>query len=518
MQPDVHGADVALVQHVGATAAWRRPGNPNAAASAAASSAVGATTRRHERQPEVVQHAARLFGCQPVVAAAFEHARGTCRARRRHGYRRSSRTAPAAATATRHRRRSSRARARRSPETRRPARVPASNRVERRRAAPPVRPSRTRERLWPSRRRGVPPRCPARMPSMIVGGVAPIDRREDDDQRIAVRPRSARLRSLAGIRPAPADATMSTGLAMPASGGRNAASRARVASPNSTTSRPAATQASTARMPGSARVGDDRDAPPAGSGCASRHGGDVEHLVDRVGADHAGLLEQRVDGDVARRERRGVAAGCPRPGARASGLHHDDRLAAADAPRDAREPARIAERFEIEQDDRVSRVAFPVLQQIVARHVGLVADADECRQSELPFGGELENRDAERAALRRAATTRPLGGQDRRERRVEPDRRGSRSAGPCSWGRPCACRDSRTRSTSSCCSARPSSPASANPAEMTTSDLTPAAAQSSTTPSTAGAGTAMTARSIAGREIARRSIDRQSVESRQRSG
>ena len=50
-------------------------------------------------------------------------------------------------------------------------------------------------------------------------------------------------------------------------------------------------------------------------------------------------------------------------------------------------------------------------QQIVARHVGLVADADERRQPELTLGRELENREAERAALRRQRRRARLGGK-----------------------------------------------------------------------------------------------------------
>ena len=58
----------------------------------------------------------------------------------------------------------------------------------------------------------------------------------------------------------------------------------------------------------SACVGDDRHAPARWKRLPVETGGDVEHLVDRVGPDHAGLLEQRIDGDVARGQGRGVAA------------------------------------------------------------------------------------------------------------------------------------------------------------------------------------------------------------------
>ena len=115
-----------------------------------------------------------------------------------------------------------------------------------------------------------------------------------------------------------------------------------------------------------------------------------------------------------------MAAGGPRSGERASRFHRDDRLATADPPRDAREAPRIAERFQVQHDDRRVRVGFPVLEQIVARDVGLVADADERRQSDRSLRGELEHRHAERAALRhqRDASGRRV---DRRERGVQPD-------------------------------------------------------------------------------------------------
>ena len=59
---------------------------------------------------------------------------------------------------------------------------------------------------------------------------------------------------------------------------------------------------------------------------------------------------------------------------------------------------------------RGRRVVFPVLEQIVARDVGLVADADEGREADAAVGGQRENRQAERAALRRAARRVPAGG------------------------------------------------------------------------------------------------------------
>ena len=89
-----------------------------------------------------------------------------------------------------------------------------------------------------------------------------------------------------------------------------------------------------------------------------------------------------------------------------------------DAPGDAGEPARVSERFEVQEDDAGLRVFFPVLEEIVARHVRLVADADERGEAHLALGGQAQNRDAERAALRRERHV-PPGRKDRRERRVQ---------------------------------------------------------------------------------------------------
>ena len=156
---------------------------------------------------------------------------------------------------------------------------------------------------------------------------------------------------------------------------------------------------------GAARVGDDRDAAAGGQRLRLQAGGDVEHLVDGVGADDARLLEEGVDGDVAGGERRRVAARRPRAGASAARFDGDDRLDPRDAPREPGKAARVPERFEIQQDHARGRVALPVLEQVVARHIGLVADADEGRQAHAPLPGELENRQSQRAALRREADT-----------------------------------------------------------------------------------------------------------------
>ena len=67
----------------------------------------------------------------------------------------------------------------------------------------------------------------------------------------------------------------------------------------------------------------------------------------------------------------------------------------------------------------VAGVALPVLQQVVARHVGAVAGGDEGRQAQPALGGGGQERDAERAGLAEEAD--PAGRrQHRRQRGVQP--------------------------------------------------------------------------------------------------
>ena len=69
---------------------------------------------------------------------------------------------------------------------------------------------------------------------------------------------------------------------------------------------------------------------PRGARLRRQQRRDVEQLGERVGADHAGLAEQRVDGDVrGGQQRAGVRRGRARAGGRAAALDRDDRLACA---------------------------------------------------------------------------------------------------------------------------------------------------------------------------------------------
>jgi len=62
----------------------------------------------------------------------------------------------------------------------------------------------------------------------------------------------------------------------------------------------------------------------------------------------------------------------------ASGFDGNDRFRAAYTAGDPGKPARISKRLQIQQNDTGSVIYFPVLEQIVARDVCLVSDADIC--------------------------------------------------------------------------------------------------------------------------------------------
>ena len=88
------------------------------------------------------------------------------------------------------------------------------------------------------------------------------------------------------------------------------------------------------------------------------------------------------------------------PACGAAALHRDDRLATRDAPGEPGELARVPERLEVEEDHVGVRVVLPVLQQVVAAHVGLVADRDELRDADPELAGPAHQLDAETARLR----------------------------------------------------------------------------------------------------------------------
>ena len=92
-------------------------------------------------------------------------------------------------------------------------------------------------------------------------------------------------------------------------------------------------------------------------------------------------MKQRLYRDIAGGQRRGMRTGGSFAGVGAPGFYGNDRFVPADSAGDASEPSGIAEGFQIEQNNVGAAVYLPILQQVVARDIGFVADADEVRQT-----------------------------------------------------------------------------------------------------------------------------------------
>ena len=163
---------------------------------------------------------------------------------------------------------------------------------------------------------------------------------------VASRPgRTARSRRRPEGRPAAAAAlprtsravaepSMSTGFATLASRRQHA----RAAPPSSpprgaAAASPAASQASAQRIPrppAFVRIATRRPVEPR---LARQQRGDVDQLLERLGADHARLVEQRVDRRLRAGQRGRVRAGGPLPHGGGAALEREDRLAARDTAR-----------------------------------------------------------------------------------------------------------------------------------------------------------------------------------------
>ena len=216
---------------------------------------------------------------------------------------------------------------------------------------------------------------------------------------------------------------MSIGFAALPSAGRTAASAARVSSLGVGSSRPSASQASAARIPSPPAFVTTATRRPRGTGCAERSDATSISSSSVRARITPASREERVGRGVRAGERGRVRPRGPAAGARRAALQREDRLAARDPARDARERARVAERLEVEDDELGLVVVLPPLEQVVRRDVRLVADGHEGGDAEAGRLRALEQREAERAALRGEAD---LARREaaRRERRVEVDRRG----------------------------------------------------------------------------------------------
>ena len=234
-----------------------------------------------------------------------------------------------------------------------------------------------------------------------------------------------------------------------------------------------------------ARVRQHGDARPFGSGWRREERGDVDQLLERGRADHARLVEERVDRGLGAGERGRVRARGALPGRGRAALQRQDRLRARDAAGEAAEAARVAERLDVHEHDVGRVVVLPPLEQVVGRDVGLVADRDEGGEAEPARLGRLEQREPERAALGGEADVAAAAPSGRRRSRSGSGRRRRcrGSSGPISRA-PCA----RTSASSRSWRSTPSLPISAKPAEMTTRARTPLRSACSAASSTAAPG------------------------------
>ena len=139
----------------------------------------------------------------------------------------------------------------------------------------------------------------------------------------------SRMRSERSYCSAVAEAIMSTGLAVEASAGRIVREPRARGVGERLDPQPRGFAGVRAQDRRSAGVGQDRHAVARRQRLAREQPGDVEHLPDRLGAQHPGAREQRVDGHVGGREQRaGVGGRGAMAGGRAAALDRHDRLVA----------------------------------------------------------------------------------------------------------------------------------------------------------------------------------------------
>ena len=171
-----------------------------------------------------------------------------------------------------------------------------------------------------------------------------------------------------------------------------------------------------------ARVREDGDAPPPGTRLMSEQRRDVEQLLERLVAHHAGLAKQRVDDDV----RSPASAPVCEDAARAPAAMRPA-LTAMIGLRRATRRAICANCRGLPKLSRYSRITSvsgrpaQYCDQVVARHVGLVADRDERRDAEPQLRARSRGSPARARPLCDDIATRPPAGS-RRERRVQPHR------------------------------------------------------------------------------------------------
>ncbi len=129
---------------------------------------------------------------------------------------------------------------------------------------------------------------------------------------------------------------------------------------------------------GTTAIGNNRHPIASGQWLMEQNSGSIEHLFQRIGANHPRLMKEGIDGCIRRfQQRTGVRRRCPASGRRTSTFDSKNGFGARNASGNAREFSRIAERFQIEQDYIGPWIAFPVLEQIIAGNIRFVAHGNE---------------------------------------------------------------------------------------------------------------------------------------------
>ncbi len=167
-----------------------------------------------------------------------------------------------------------------------------------------------------------------------------------------------------------------------------------------------------------ARVGQDRKAPPFGTRLLAQDLGHVKQIGDRIDAEHAAAAKRGVEHVVGSGQRTRVARRRVGRLGRAPGLDDDDRLLERHLARRRQKRARVADRFHVEHDALGARIVAQVVDQIAPTHVEHRPDRHERRKAnvlgERPVQDARQQRPAladerDRSRLRHVA----------RERRVE---------------------------------------------------------------------------------------------------
>ena len=210
---------------------------------------------------------------------------------------------------------------------------------------------------------------------------------------------SRTARPAAPIAAASAPAPRSIGLLVPATAGPAVRRRSWSPSDSRGTSRPAPSQASAARIAGPAELLITATRSPTGSGWLASSW-PASSSSARVSARITPASSKRASVGASPAARAAVCDAAPRrPAPLRPDLQGHHRHLAGDHPRQAAEAARVAEALQVQQHRLGLRVGGPPGEQVVARDIGPVAEADRRGQRQAALGAPGHRRDPDPAAL-----------------------------------------------------------------------------------------------------------------------